>query len=367
MNRRVFVTTGAAAFALTATRIAAQVGETTYQTELTGSTIDVGDSGFTFGESGVENGAESVEVIRDANAGYIEFFPTIDDPEAFMESSIADLQADIANAEVIQTDAFDDGAWALMYAELGGVPTALYRELQMGAYPGYDLVISFRSSVDEFEEVINAFQLVTVDGMAPFLFLEDSDSVGLVAAITPVATTSTRSSRTSRSSSTTTTTTTRSSRSSRSASDKTTTGDDDSYREAVRAHRLEFQETFLIFAQSLGILTDSTSSKNATDQALADIDGIADEWLLYPERFAELIAPASESSLAGLYETWCDEIAFLADTWKSARVGDANADDIFDQLAVVIDADDALGVELNEPAAMSYRMLALHRFQLRVA
>ncbi|MCO5219365.1 MAG: hypothetical protein M9909_11120 [Thermomicrobiales bacterium] len=363
MNRRVFVTTGAAAFALAATRIAAQVAETTYQTTLTGSSIDVGESGFTFGEPSIQDDVETIELIKGTAAAYIDFVPAIDDPEAFMEASIDEVLDAGISAELVDSGILDDGAWGVMSAQISGDSLALYQEVQLGAYPGFDLVISIRSGINEFEDVVADFQRVTVDGLAPFVFLEDTDAVNLVAAIVPATATS-RTSRSSRASGTESTTTTRSSRSSRSASEKATTTDDDSYRESVRAHRLEFQETFLIFAQSLGILTDSTSSKSATDQALADIDGIADEWLLYPERFAEMIAPASESSLAGLYETWCDEIATLADTWNAARVGDASADDIFDQLDVVIDADDALGDELNAPTAARWQMIGLTRMKI---
>lgn len=122
----------------------------------------------------------------------------------------------------------------------------------------------------------------------------------------------------------------------------------------------------MIFAQALAILTDSTSARSATDKALTDIDGIAEEWILYPNRFAELTPPASESALVDLYEVWCDEIAALADTWNSARVGDATADDIFTQFNVVLDADDALGVELNESAMSRRRVAALGRSSLQL-
>lgn len=361
MNRRVFVFSGTALAALPlgalVQRVAAQT-ETSYQTTLTGSVIEFGDSGFTLGETGTQNDVETVELLLDSAAAYIDFVPTIDDHEAFIESSITDILDAGLGAELVDSGVFDDGAWAVMSATIDGTPTALYREVQLGAYPEYDLVLSLRSSNDEFEDVITAFQDVTIDGFAPFLFLEDTDAIALVAAIVPVATTG-RSQRTSRTATATETPTGQTSRRSR-TSTRTSTTDDGSYREAVRAHRQEFQLTIVDFATSLGVLTDTTSTTAQTDTALLDIDALAEEWITYPEQAAKLTAPSSESVLAGLYETWSDEIAELAEIWQAARVGSSDAESILTQFEVVLDADDALGAELGDAAMRGRSSLARH-------
>lgn len=138
---------------------------------------------------------------------------------------------------------------------------------------------------------------------------------------------------------------TSSDRSSRGNQGQSTSGSD--YPDAVLAHRTEFMGTFNEFVEALSVVLDEVSTEADVSGAFTTIDRLAETWLGYPARAAQLSAPAEYASLEGLYLTWADEIATLGSSYLGLYDGTSNADTMFDQIDIVDQADRALIAELD--------------------
>ena len=60
----------------------------------------------------------------------------------------------------------------------GGIERGIYIEVQLGAFPEYDLEVFFTSDNEQLLANLEQVQQVTLADVEPFLFLEESDADG---------------------------------------------------------------------------------------------------------------------------------------------------------------------------------------------
>ena len=325
-----------------------------YVSELTGAEIAVHDSGLTLrSKHNAELNTEEVVLLgNDTSVTAVTFLPSGTAIETYLESQRDLLLNFYPATEEVGSGILADGGWlAIGFATTTGRQRGVYVEHQVGAFPEHDLVIDFTADLDTFADDFASLQKVTIEGFEPCLFMAESQIETLVfpALIlnstdqTRTSTTGSRTSRSTSSSDDTNTTNSRLSPRNRGANGSV----DNVYVESVRAHRSEFLTTYAEFFDALSLFNDDTRTDAQVDEAFAIFDRLADLWVAYPARAAELAAPTGYESLEGLYITWADEIAELGFAWMDAINGIAEVSVMFDQLDIVDQADQALANELD--------------------
>ncbi|MCA9832426.1 MAG: hypothetical protein KC435_00605 [Thermomicrobiales bacterium] len=365
-SRRVIVrgmSAAAAASILASTSkvFAAQANDREYVSELTNSVVELTNDDFTFAEDSFdvrsfdEYTQEYLSISTGRSTVEIMFVQNGNEPADFVDVIRQRYQENYDTFEDGDSDEVDGSIWFTAATLFNDQQINIYGEYQTGAYDSADLLVLVNAWSDEIVDEIEAAQNgILVGDAPPLLMLAGDDPADLVFPVlgsTSTTSTGTRSTRSSRTSSTDDDDNTSETRNSTRGNDdtKTTSTDADStdYREAVTAHREEFLDSFAVFATSLAAMTAEDATDADLTDAVTTIDGLAADWITYPDTYAELTAPSSERTLKKLYKTWCDEIATLGESWNNARNSTASVEVMFNQIDVVDQADKALAAELG--------------------
>lgn len=335
-----------------------------FESRLTGSTVELLNEDAEFfpeyyvfeEEADFIRETVSVTIPMTADAE-IEFVQTTMTAEEYIEVILGRFRENWDQVEIADSNSGADGAWVAASILMepsesypNGIPFSVFIEYQAGAYEAADLAIAVVTRPDGVEEGISSVQDgILVGDLEPLMMVESSQVLALSFPVltgdtSTTTSTSGRSSRSTRESGEEEGTTTDSSSRGQGQSGSTTSSD---YPDAVREHRTEFMATFNEFAEALALTIEDSSTDAQVSGAFSTIDGLAEQWLGYPDRAAQLVASAEYSSLEGLYITWADEIATLGSNYLGLYDGTSDVDAMFNQIDVVDQADRALVAELD--------------------
>lgn len=351
MNRRTFIAAASAAVAFSTQRAFGQIetnklSGTTFVSDLTGATIDLGNTGFEFLAQFLDSevGDEMVSFRNDTHHVSVRFVPAGTDAEVYLDNRFTAIDEQSEVAEVLGRDVMDDGGWmALSSLSLENINHAFYLEFQLGAFPGYDLEVSMNAEPDVFHDGFDLVEDVLLEGMEPFLFIQDSNILSLDFPVLAAAGSS-RSSRASGDSQSG-----RSSRGRRSTSGQTETpaaGDDDVI-EAVRAHQAQFHGELDDLDAILDRITNSPDLEAEAIEIFGELGSLATVWEAYPTDADALVFPASLADLETTYRDWATVIGEMGNALGSWSRGLGELDAFIDALDTAFTADDALEAVLD--------------------
>lgn len=352
MNRRTFLAAAAASLAFSSRHVGAQqmaqLSGVTAVSELTGAEVDLGRTGFAFYGRLLDtrNDTETLGFSSETSDGAVRFIPAGTDAEAYLNDLVDPVAAQMETSELVGMDIFDDGGWMAMTVETTeGKSRGMYREVQLNAFPGYDLEVSLFSDEDAFEADFDLMQQVQLEGFEPFLFTQESEMPAMIFSTT----TSSSSAGTGRNSGTTqsgtSTTNTR-------GSESTSAGgpgelDTDGVIQAVREHQTQFNGELDRFYE----IVEMIGSETATDEDEADwFDELLTfmfSWSGYPEAASALTFPAELSSLESTYFEWSDAVGLMGTTMTEWIMGEGDIDTFFDAIEVAVQLNSALSAELR--------------------
>lgn len=285
----------------------------------------------------------------------IEFVQTSMTADEYLDVILGRFRENWDQVEIAGSGSDAEGAWMAASVLMepsesypNDIPFSVFIEYQAGAYEDADLAVAVVTRPDKVEEGIAAVQAgILVGDLEPLLMVESSEVLSLdfpvlSSGMSTTASTGGRRSRSSQESGEEEETT-----NTRGGENQTNTTTSSDYPDAVRGHRTEFMATFDEFAEALALTIDDAATEADVSAAFSTIDGLAKQWLGYPDRAAQLVAPAEYSSLEGLYLTWADEIATLGSSYLGLFDGTSDVDTMFNQIDVVDQADRALVAELD--------------------
>lgn len=341
MNRRTFVTSLASSLALigVATDVTAQRKRPVIS-KLTDAEIDFGNTNFEFDDHRVSitgsNQVETVSLSSDhahLNIHFIMWKPRLD-PVGHYDDLIDQLEADpdVRNIQGLGVNSLPDGAWMAYSHENEKRSVSTYWEIQLDAFAdqGVDLWVELHTFDHELEASLADTQEVTIAGLPPLLFMEDSSiAAGLFAPVEEVnsATRLTNSLRGSRSETTNT----------------AGTGD---VVEDVRAHQQQFKGEVDDLYAALDTVAAGATGKEEAD-AITTVFGLGVSWQGYPATARSVQFSADLQSLEIVYVDWADAVGVLGTTLLGVLSGEASADDFGIAMEAVNTADRKLAAELR--------------------
>lgn len=352
MNRRSFIFSGAAGFALIGSRVVAQRGSTATTveiSELADAEIDYTESGFKLESHDFEPNAGTnskfawEQLVFSTGEGRLVFDlftgGTQDFPKYMMEFTTG-FDMIFGNTEHAYADVNDGGYSAFSYSD-----QAVYLEYQVGAFPDVDFMVTFSGPQATFQDEFAKVQTILVGGAAPCLFTEESKVADMVFEGTS-QTTATTGSRTTRSTGNTTTGNT----SQTSTTTTGTSGDatESEYVDMIVAHREQFLASYDTFMSHLAIVGEETTSDAEKRDLFDQMYQIALEWKAYPDDAAAATAPASLTELSTLYMDWATVIGDMGSLFEQLYNGVDTIDDFIAAMSEWELLDSELEVALEE-------------------
>lgn len=308
-----------------------------FESELTGSTIKLLDDSWRFDadiyeiEESRNLTRETVSVSSETATVEIDFVSTSMSPADYLYSIRDRLTLSWNSYEEIDNGITSDGEWLIGMGTTGDLELAVYVEYQAGAFPDHDLVVTFLGDIPTVSDDLDAMQSgISIGDAEPMFMMEESN----VAATTFGSGQQQTSSRNRRRGGSTTET-------------QDPVGGDSGFVDGVIAHRSVFAGEMEQFLTAVLMFGDDAISDAQVQEAFGVMDDCSDLWVLYPDQAARLSAPAEYADLETMYLAWADDIAELGNSWIGARAGLEETSAMFDQLDVVLAADDDLGAALD--------------------
>lgn len=353
MNRRTFITAGAALALSTQSafgKLVEQLSGSTAVSYLTDAEVDLGRTGFMFHSRFLDPQGDS-EIMAFSNEtcdASVRFIPSGTDPEAYIEERIAGISGQMENDEVVGFDVFDDGGWmAMSVLDSNGIDRGVYLEVQLNAFADYDLEVYLVADHDSLPDDLDLMQQVLLEGMEPFLFTEESEMPELIFS----STANSGSSRTGRSSSSrqsqTTTGNSRSTDSTNSGTSATADLDADEVVEVVRQHQSQFMGEVDRFYEIVEMLGDETSSDAEEVGWFDELLNMMFSWTEYPVTASDLTFPPELAGLKSTYVEWSDGVGAMGVTMGEWMLGEGDIDTFLDAVDVAMQLNSVLSAELR--------------------
>lgn len=347
MNRRTFIAAGAAALAFSSKLVNAQLmGQLSgviAVSELTGAEMDLGSTGFTFYSRllDTKNDSETLGFSSETCDAAVRFIPAGTDPGTYLEDRVDPIAAQMESSELVGMDAFDDGGWMAMTTQTtAGVSRGMYVEIQLNAFPGYDLEVFFSADEETLEDDFELMQQVQLEGFEPFLFTQESQMPEMIFSSAASSGTRTRGQNSG--------STQEDNGGSRSSSSTDTRDlDADGVVEAVRDHQAQFNGELDRFYEIVEMLGDEEAS--VVDEAgwFDELINMMFSWSGYPETASEMVFPSELSSLESTYIEWSDGVGEMGMTMGAWMLGEGEIDPFLDAIDVAVQLNSALSAELR--------------------
>lgn len=342
-SRRLFVGSIAASAAfsgisrLTVAAAAPDSADREFESELTGSVIELLDDAWSFDtdiyeiEESRSLTRETVSVSSATATVEIDFVSTSMAPAEYLGGIEERLKSVWNSYESIDSGVTSDGEWLAGVGTSGDLELAVYVEYQAGAFPDHDLVVTFVGDTPTVTDDLDALQSgIAIGDAEPMFMMEESNVTSIVFGSDQQQT------------------------SSRTRGDRGSTTDtedpavtDSEFVDDVIAHRSVFAGELEQYLTAVLMFGDDEITDAQIQEAFGVMDECAELWVLYPDQAAQLSAPAEYADLETMYLTWADDIAELGNSWIGARAGVEETSAMFDQLDVVIATDEDLGAALD--------------------